>query len=120
MLNKFFLKYKNFVLGEIDLENYTFLDYKVKPEIFIPIELRGNPSRDKVKEFLENRCVQRDNHMIDVILKDLGLGRYDPTEIIKKTYGMDLNDCYWLTENKDDDYNLVHIRVSKEAREKRG
>ena len=76
----------------------------------VPRELITVRDKEDVMKFLESRIVQKDNQGIRGIMYSLGLNGYNPLDIIRKTKGMDLNDCIWITDNKNEDYYEVHIR----------
>lgn len=111
MSKNFTVKYKNEILGTIDVNNYTFNPNDRCDRRFLPRQLRQSRATKKdVLEFLESRIVQRDNQGIRGIVRSLGLDSYNPISIISKTKGMDLNDCIWVTSNPSEDYYDVHIR----------
>ena len=46
--------------------------------------------------FLESRCVPRQRDGLSHYLAELGLDRYDPLEIIRKTAGRMAEDHFWI------------------------
>lgn len=109
MSNLYTVKYKNFIIGTIDLASHkVYLNKDCNPK-FIPRELL-NPSRENVISFLKSRIVQEDNQGLNLILEDLGLEIYNIKQLIDKTKGMDLNDCIWITKDPNEDYYEVHLR----------
>ena len=49
-----------------------------------------------INTFLEDRCFNKNRPDKDEILKYLGLDRYNPLEIVKKTHGRILGDFTWV------------------------
>lgn len=119
MLKNYTVKYKNIVVGTIDLINFVFKPDNHCNPLFIPRELRTARTKKDVLEFLESRIVQKDNQGIKKIINDLGLKTYNPISIIDKTKGMDLNDCIWVTSDPNEDYYKVHIRENTDRYVKR-
>lgn len=109
MSNIYTVKYKNLIVGTLDLDRYAFEANPKCEEKFIPRELR-NPTPKNVLLFLKSRVVQEDNQGLPLILEDLGLEVYDVRKLIELTKGMDLNDCIWIVKDPNEDYYEVHIR----------
>jgi len=55
-----------------------------------------SPTWDDLQQFLEERCVPRTRSGIREYLETIGVGEYDPIEIIKKTKGRMAEDDQWL------------------------
>ena len=55
-----------------------------------------NPSWDNLLEFLEDRCIPRKRAGLREYLEAIGVGAYDPVEIINKTSGRMAEDGQWL------------------------
>lgn len=54
------------------------------------------PTWEDFEAFLEERCMPRGRAGLREYLHDLGLGEYDPMEIIQKTQGRMAEDSQWL------------------------
>lgn len=52
-------------------------------------------------DFLEDRCFPSSRFNRDEVLQEMGLLEYNPVEIVKKTYGMLIDDQYWVKEKGD-------------------
>ena len=55
-----------------------------------------NPEWDDFMRFLEDRCVPRERAGLREYLEAIGVGAYDPIEIIQKTSGRMAGDDQWL------------------------
>ena len=54
------------------------------------------PAWDDLSVFLESRCVPRQRDGLQYYLAELGLDRYDPLDIIRKTEGRMAEDACWI------------------------
>lgn len=45
-------------------------------------------SKRNILDYLESRCPQRNRVDLNRILRELGLGKYDPVRIVEKTHGI--------------------------------
>ena len=57
---------------------------------------KGLPAWEDFKVFLEDRCIPRQRAGLREYLEAIGVGEYDPAEIIKKTAGRMAEDNQWL------------------------
>jgi hypothetical protein len=55
-----------------------------------------SPSWSDLESFLEDRCISRHRDGLDHYLAALGLDKYDPLEIIRKTDGRMAEDDQWI------------------------
>lgn len=55
-----------------------------------------SPSWEDLRIFLESRCVPHQRDGLSHYLSKLGLDRYDPLEIIRKTAGRMAEDHFWI------------------------
>lgn len=60
-------------------------------------------SYEEYERFLESRCFPKSRINRRKLLHDLGLGHvgYDPSCIVRKTYGMLFTDMFWLRKSED-------------------
>lgn len=54
------------------------------------------PVWDDLNTFLESRCIPRQRDGLQYYLAELGLDRYDPLDIIRKTEGRMAEDACWI------------------------
>ncbi len=54
------------------------------------------PGWDDLQTFLESRCIPRQRDGLQYYLSQLGLDRYDPLEIIRRTAGHMAEDGFWI------------------------
>lgn len=64
-------------------------------------------------DFLEERCIPKHRFNIDEVLKGLGLSTYNEIDIVGKTYGVLVDDSFWVKYSND-------LITYKEALEKVG
>lgn len=57
-------------------------------------ELR--PTWEQYQHFLSTRCFPANRENADELLKSLGIARYDPEKIVRKTNGVKNEDFIWL------------------------
>lgn len=74
--------------GRISCDRYT-TDPMDNP---LPFDLTA----DSLNHFFESRCFPRTRANAKEILKQLGLSYYTPLGIVRKTYGLQLDDFYWI------------------------
>ncbi|MCI6581040.1 MAG: hypothetical protein PUB89_06195 [Oscillospiraceae bacterium] len=51
---------------------------------------------------VDDRVCPPNRYNIDSLLMSYGLRVYDQWELLKRTYGMNVNDCIWMSEKKID------------------
>jgi hypothetical protein len=62
-------------------------------------------------EFFEHRCFPRDRLNVRQLLTELGLNKYDPYEIVRKTRGQMFDDYYWIRFDGDKvEYKYIMLR----------
>ena len=77
----------------------------------LPFGIRQNPSIADVGRFFESRCFPRERRNCKQLLSDLGLEEYIPLDIVRKTYGRQLEDYCWVRfEGEDMSYEDVKLR----------
>ncbi|MBO4771278.1 MAG: hypothetical protein J5595_01935 [Bacteroidales bacterium] len=85
-------------------------------EKFLPLEFCGELSEEKLVKWLKHRTVPANRYYVKNFLSRLGLAENDICGIISVSYGLSLNDCYWLcpeAENRTfDELNLYDNRFS--------
>ncbi len=74
------------------VENY------VADPILLPFGVNTLPTWDDFMSFLEERCIPRHRAGIRPYLDSIGVGEYQPLEIIRKTSGRMAEDKQWLKE----------------------
>lgn len=52
-------------------------------------------------ELLEERCVPKNRFNIEEVLMGLGLSEYNEVDIVEKTYGVLIDDYFWIKESND-------------------
>jgi hypothetical protein len=52
-------------------------------------------------DFLGERCVPKSRFNIDEVLKNMGLSEYNEVDIIEKTYGILIDDSFWVKDSSD-------------------
>lgn len=55
-----------------------------------------SPTWDDLQAFLEERCVPRQRDGLQYYLSELGMDRYDPLAIVRKTEGRMAEDACWI------------------------
>ena len=73
------------------IENLT-TDY-----LKLPFGNNPNPSWADYQHFLEDRCIPKTRAGLQEYLEAIGVGSYEPLEIIRKTQGRIAEDDLWLT-----------------------
>ena len=63
----------------------------------LPFGNNQNPSWEDYLHFLESRCIPRTRAGLREYLETIGVGHYNPLEIIRKTQGRMAEDDIWLT-----------------------
>ena len=63
----------------------------------LPFGNNPNPSWADYQHFLEDRCIPKTRAGLQEYLETIGLGSYEPLEIIRKTHGRMAEDDLWLT-----------------------
>lgn len=63
----------------------------------LPFGNNRNPRWEDYLHFLESRCIPRTRAGLREYLETIGVDRYDPLEIIRKTQGRMAEDDLWLT-----------------------
>ena len=80
--------------------NFTNETLTVRNHVNDPVKTAfGNsesPSWEAFQDFLEDRCIPRQRAGLREYLEAIGVGGYDPLEIIKKTAGRMAEDNQWL------------------------
>ena len=52
-------------------------------------------------DLLEERCVPKNRFNIEEVLLGLGLSEYNEVDIVEKTYGILVDDSYWIKDSND-------------------
>jgi hypothetical protein len=82
----------------------------------LPIEFCGELSEERLIKWLKHRTIPANRYYVKNFLSRLGLTENDLCGIISVSYGLSLNDCYWLcpeTESRTfDELNLYDNRFS--------
>lgn len=52
-------------------------------------------------DFLGERCVPKSRFNIDEVLKNMGLSEYNEVDIVEKTYGILIDDSFWVKNSSD-------------------
>lgn len=52
-------------------------------------------------DFLEERCIPKHRFNIDEVLEGLGLSEYNEVDIVEKTYGVLIDDSFWVKYSND-------------------
>ena len=63
----------------------------------LPFGKNPNPSWADYQHFLEDRCIPKTRAGLQEYLEAIGVDRYEPLEIIRKTHGRMAGDDLWLT-----------------------
>ena len=63
----------------------------------LPFGNNQNPSWEDYLHFLESRCIPKTRAGLQEYLEAIGVDRYEPLEIIRKTQGRMAGDDLWLT-----------------------
>lgn len=63
----------------------------------LPFGNNQDPSWEDYLHFLESRCIPKTRAGLREYLEAIGVDRYDPLEIIRKTQGRMAEDAIWLT-----------------------
>ena len=70
-----------------------------------------------VESWIKHRTIPKNRAYVDTLLTTMGLSQNRPLDIIKISKGLSLNDCYWVTEEGNDEtfdkYNLYDNRFSR-------
>ena len=69
---------------------------QVSDQLSTAFGVNRNPDWNDFTIFLESRCIPRQRDGIKHYLEELGLERYDPLEIIRKTSGRMAEDACWI------------------------
>ena len=70
---------------------------------FLPLDFCGELSEERLVKWLKHRTIPANRYYVKNFLSRLGLAENDICGIISVSYGLSLNDCYWLcpeTENR--------------------
>lgn len=99
-------------LVDINYDGTEVTDVKLyKSNYLMPLELDRVISSETLHMFFELRTLPRSRQNLNYCLKQLGLKSYDAMEIIKRTYSLCTDDCYWLKfAGVDITYNDIKIR----------
>ena len=85
-------------------------------EKFLPVEFCGELSEEKLVKWLKHRTIPANRYYVKNFLSRLGLAENDLCGIISVSYGLSLNDCYWLCPENEgrgfDELNLYDNRFS--------
>lgn len=76
--------------GSVEFENFTD-DFMEKS-----FGVREKVDFTDVYSFFARRCMPPNRDKIDIILKSIGLDRYNPIEIAKKNYSIRIEDTNWV------------------------
>lgn len=127
---QFYFKYFDHTLFRFTLQNQTLTDSTMENfckidadsidgrnvDKFLPLEFRGEISESRLIKWLKHRTVPSNRYYVKNFLSRLGLEENDICGIISVSYGLSLNDCYWLcpeTENRTfNELNLYDNRFS--------
>lgn len=85
----------DFIKKTVSVENFTDQ---------IPLTAFGvidNPTWERFEYFLKSRCFPETRDYKELILKEMGIDRWDPILIISKTQGRMLHDNLWLEVEED-------------------
>ena len=63
----------------------------------LPFGNKQNPSWADYQRFLEDRCIPKTRAGLQEYLEAIGVGSYEPLEIIRRTHGRMAEDDLWLT-----------------------
>lgn len=121
---KFCLKHFDSNLFSFSLESEgielkcSIFDDTIKTENlrFLPKEFSDEISVEKLIKWLKHRIIPANRHYVKNFLAKCGLNENDLCGILQISYGLSLNDCYWLcpeTETRSfEDLNLYDNKFS--------
>jgi hypothetical protein len=131
MSRKYFLKFKNVSIGVFE-ENGNALKFEPSwgadtlprllgyPMGLYKVDRTSTPwmpDRNKVADnesimsWLSERVFSKDRPDASVLLNNLGVSKYAPWEIVKRTSGLTFHDHFWITPDDE-----VTYEVAKESR----
>lgn len=113
----YYLKNKDVILGELDLDNFTFK--AVKDIVYLPYPLYPPgkdstyiPTKEDVINFCKSRVMQEDNQGVKYTLEELGWNSFQPIRLCKLTKCMKLDDFLWIIDVNDtkSKFDYDHMR----------
>lgn len=113
--NDFDLMHKDRVIAKVVLDynkqKAEVLSYDTNPN-FNPLHmLTGTTSINKILYFFESRCFPRYRANASELLESLDLEHYSPSQIVRKTHGIEFDDYNWIRfDGEDLTYEDVKVR----------
>lgn len=132
MLETYFLRYKNIIIGKF-INNHPDLAYipnaanassipnglgypiglypldKSRFNRLVPDTLHKPEDKD-IRRWLSDRVFPREREGVSALLDALGLSRYDVWEIAKRTHAVTMHDHYWMSDSLQDTFEKIHPR----------
>ncbi len=100
--------------GGEDFE-YEIISVNEEKKHLLPLDMDGTP--ESLGKWLEKRTIPKNRDLAGSILSSLGLKIYDTKGIIDISFGLSLNDSYWVVQKYFDglfkDYNLYENRFDR-------
>ena len=97
----------------VEKEIAYLLDVKVLRQDIVPFEIKNSPKNIKgsLENWIRNRKIPKNREYASEVLASSGIKREDNfMAYINISFGLSLNDCYWVVSNEQDykwsDYNL--------------
>lgn len=88
-------------LCHVEIKDDTVAVDIVKRTVFCPFQFDNVTTKDVIHYF-ESRCYSIGRPDLPFILDGLGLDKYDPIEMVKKTHGRKWGDFSWIKfENEE-------------------
>lgn len=100
------------VLAHVKLTNngVQFENFCDDP-VFLPFGIKEKASLNDLYEFFEDRCFPRTRGNCDEVLESMGLTKYDPYEIVKRTNGFMYDSLCWIKFSTDKDLTWDKLRI---------
>lgn len=95
----------NWGTKQVNVKNYG------KYPVLLPFGVKQNPTYKDFVELLYERCVPRERSDIGFLLKEIGIERYDPLQIVLHTEGFMWEDKCKLIYIGDKS-KIKHLRVT--------
>lgn len=122
---KHYLKWSDDTIGFVDSGNIVHF---TQPEYNSTVRLYTAGSKewsaDQFESFLKDRTVSRERRDIEVLLKRMGLSRYNLFDVAAKTHMISAKDRMWLADSEDEKYedavtdvfkSVFHMNVDSEG-----
>ena len=93
-----------FSLQNDDNEVVCNIDYKTLNNSliqYLPLEFGGALAEEKLLKWLKHRIIPSNRYYVKNFLAKLGLNEDDLCGILSISYGLSLNDCYWICPDSE-------------------